>query len=228
MIRELVEGFDPHSFWCTEVLKLPLTKENRFITKNAFTFRCLYTDEENLGYPFYIDNRLPRFSKKTWDRIVGNFYEKYHGLFDAHIRWYREVCENAGTLRSCTGRKYVFGKIRRKGILTYNKSQIYNYPVQGLSGGELLPLLMIQINMDVLNSGIQALIIETVHDSIVYDVHKKDVDRLLEICYNRVIGLRASISKLFGINWNVPLGAECKIGPNWGELREITNIQEKL
>lgn len=224
MIQELIDGFDPHSYWCTEWLKLPLNKDNRFITKNAFTFRMLYTDEENLGYPFYIDPRLPRFSKKTWDSIVREFYERYNGFAKTHVRWYKEVCDSGGILRSVTGRKYVFKKIRRKGLQVFNKSQVYNYPVQGLSGGEVLPLLMVQINQDVHKQGLRAYIIDQVHDSVEYDIHKQDIDKLLEICYNRVKGLPLSLSKLFNIDWNVPLGAEVKVGPNWGKLQEIAKI----
>jgi DNA polymerase I-like protein with 3'-5' exonuclease and polymerase domains len=61
----------------------------------------------------------------------------------------------------------------------------------------------------------------TVHDSILFDVKKRDV-------YNTVVEIRKILNdtseifnRWFGTNLEVKLSTGCSVGPNWGNLKEI-------
>jgi DNA polymerase I-like protein with 3'-5' exonuclease and polymerase domains len=128
-----------------------------------------------------------------------------------------------GELVAPTGRRFRFNKsIYRNGGLEYNERQFKNYPVQGIAGGDILPLCTILIRRGLRHSGLRSKLILTVHDSIVLDCPLDEVKRVAKLCYLIAKNLDKTISNYFGIDWNVKLDGECEVGTNYGNLKEIT------
>jgi DNA polymerase I-like protein with 3'-5' exonuclease and polymerase domains len=71
------------------------------------------------------------------------------------------------------------------------------------------------------NLNLEAKIINTVHDSIVVDCPKKEVDTITNLFYNIYMDVPKNFQKLFGVEYNLPLTNEISVGPNLKDLTEI-------
>jgi len=190
-IAEINTGIDAHSDNCVNVMQLKLTKQNRYHAKR-FLFRLLYG---GTAWGFFKDSTMPKFTIKKWKQIVEDFYTKYVGLKIWQDKNIKHVIQGNGTLTLFTGRSFHFildnnGK--------YIESTIKNYPVQGIAGGDLLPLAGIIIYDAMKNMKLLAKPLLTVHDSLVF-----------------------SIKSYWGVNWNVNLTGEVEVGKNYGSLKKI-------
>jgi DNA polymerase-1 len=212
MIEEINSGVDQHTAACIspDLMNLPFSKENRFKTK-IFNFRMIYRGQ---AYGFYMDNNMPNFTLKRWSEICTGFFNKYYGL----DRWHYEsqthvMLEGEYTLP--TGRKFIFIKDDN---MEYSERKIANYPVQGLAGADILPLLGVMIRRGLKSKGLKSKYILTVHDSLVLDVCSGERSRVKKLIANCVASLQQAVSRYYNIDWNVRLEGEIEYGKNYGEL----------
>ena len=70
-----------------------------------------------------------------------------------------------------------------------------------------------QEEMDKAN--LQSLIVNTVHDSIVLDVHPDEKESVLQCLKVTSDNIQSDIFLTWGVDVNVPLALEAKIGPDW-------------
>ena len=64
--------------------------------------------------------------------------------------------------------------------------------------------------------------VNTVHDSIVIDVHPDEELKVIDIIERVNNELTGLITTRWGINFNVPLLLESKIGPNWLDTKDVS------
>jgi len=166
----------------------------------AHTFKPLYggmsgTDNEKKYYSAFL-TKYPDI--KVW-------HEK---LQDEAIR-YKVV-----TLP--TGRQYSFPKAERMpwGGSSFS-TQIKNYPVQGFATADIVPLACIGIQELLEEHKTKSLLINTVHDSIVADVYPGEEKVVASCLNNGCLGVIQQMIDIYGINFNVPLDVELKVGSNW-------------
>ena len=67
----------------------------------------------------------------------------------------------------------------------------------------------------------QSCIVNTVHDSIVIDVHPNETNKVIQVINRTTEMLTALVNKKWGIDFNVPLLLEAKIGPNWLDTKDV-------
>jgi DNA polymerase-1 len=217
MIYEINSGIDQHGRACTELMELPLTKGNRKLAK-FFNFRMIYG---GIAYGFYMDHKMPDFPLGKWTKIVEDFYARYPKLEVWHEHIIRYVTEG-NTLRAPTNRWWAFKKNKWKnGGWEYTPAQIKNYPVQGIAGGDILPLACVIIRRALRARGLKSILILTVHDSIVFDVVKEERDELARLCYTVVGNLPTYIKNYFGFDWLTKIECEVEVGPNYADLKEL-------
>jgi DNA polymerase I-like protein with 3'-5' exonuclease and polymerase domains len=217
MLHEINSGIDQHSATCIDLMERELTKDNRTDAK-IFNFRMIYGGSP---YGFYMDSKMPNFAHKKWKTIYNGFYEKYYDLERWQDENIFEVMKN-GELTVLTGRRFIFHKtLRKEGLDVYNERQIKNYPVQGVAGGDILPLLSVIIRRGLVNSGLTSRLILTVHDSIIIDYVDAERERLIKLCGFVVNNLREYIQRYFGVEWVSKVEGEIELGPNWGTMKEI-------
>lgn len=217
MIHEVNSGIDQHSETTVKLMELPLNKVNRTNAK-IFNFRMIYG---GTWYAFWIDEKMPNFSKKKWQKIVRDFFEKYIGLQEYH-----EACifivSKQGYLQIPTGRYFRYHKEEnREGYKDYPETKIKNYGCQGIAGGDILPLYACQTRRAIRYHKLKSKFILTVHDSLVFDVVEEEVDILTYILIEIVEHLAESVSKFYKINFNVKLDGEIKVGDSYGSVKEI-------
>jgi DNA polymerase I-like protein with 3'-5' exonuclease and polymerase domains len=224
MIEEINSGVDQHVATVREMMEMvfinkkdPTSKKNRDHAK-VFNFRMIFGGTE---WGFYLDINMPSFSIKKWRRIILSFWKKYHGLAEFHKANIKFVYRN-GYIKIPTGRWFKFNKKHLKGgEYGYAINQIKNYPIQGMSGGDILPLMAVIIRRGMRKMGLKSKLVLTVHDSIVFDYLSEERDRLARLCYNVGNNLGVYIKNYYKIDWNVDLECEVEVGPNYGALKYL-------
>ena len=64
-------------------------------------------------------------------------------------------------------------------------------------------------------------VVNTVHDSIVIDVHPNEVNIVLNIIRETNEQMTSLINNMFDIKFNLPLLLEAKIGDNWLDTKDV-------
>jgi DNA polymerase I-like protein with 3'-5' exonuclease and polymerase domains len=156
-------------------------------------------------------------SEKYWQGIIDQFYDKYKGLHRWHTKIVQEVTLN-GQLVMPHGRIYTFEKNKYN---EWPRTTILNYPVQGL-GADLMMIGRISFFTRLKKSGIPALLVSSIHDSLVVDC---PVDKGMEVCYNVCRMLKSSIedipsnfNRIFKLDFNLPMKCEISMGLNKKEM----------
>ena len=70
--------------------------------------------------------------------------------------------------------------------------------------------------------GMQSCIVNSVHDSIVIDVHPDEEAQVINVIAATNDALPELITLRWGVDFNVPLLLEAKIGPNWLDTKDVT------
>ena len=149
------------------------------------------------------------------------FAEKYKGI----TKWHDELQTQAITYKRIklpTGREYAFPYAERMpwGGSSYG-TQIKNYPVQGLATADIVPLACIKIYKLMNEQKVKSLLINTVHDSIVADVYPGEEAVMSRIFDEGTASVIPALKEYYGINFNVPLDTEIKMGYNWLDMKEV-------
>lgn len=219
-MQEIWDGVDLHADNQSR-FNLP----ERVIAK-TFLFRLIYCKEETAAWSFANDANFNHVSKdvKFWQDVIDGFYTKYPRLF---IGWHKELMDEVGKTGKYTaidGRVYQFKPYKsRKGVWELPKTQIYNYPVQGL-GAFLVMLSRIslwrRVNMSAQSVPVYTKFVNTVHDDIWLDTlmsELRGIDKDGNSCYNISIEIKnvfealpKNFEKVTGKPFNLPCRYEIK------------------
>ena len=203
-MKERDDGFDVHSY-TARVISDAGEKTSRQEAK-AHTFAPLYGAT---GF-----GRTP--SQATYYK---HFTEKYKGIALWHTRLAKEVM-TTGKIKIPSGREFAFPDAKRyaNGKIT-NFTQVKNYPVQSFATADIVPLILMHI--DRLLSTLKSCVVNSVHDSIVIDIHPEEEKQVLFLLHSANQDLLNIINQKFNIDFNVPLLLEAKIGNNWLDTKDV-------
>lgn len=148
-------------------------------------------------------------------RYYRAFKEKYSGVTE----WHEELQKEAVSKREITlpsGRQYAFPDARwtEWGTAT-NRTAICNYPVQGFATADLLPTALVRLQALIEENKLKSLICNTVHDSIVMDVHPDEKDICVNLMKTAMLSIPEETQNRYGITYDMPVDIEIKIGKNW-------------
>jgi DNA polymerase I-like protein with 3'-5' exonuclease and polymerase domains len=204
-INEVSTGFDVHSYTSKVITDAgqPTTRQDA----KAHTFAPLY-GATGFG------------RTKAEAEYYSHFTEKYQGIKSWHSRLAKEAV-NTGKIKTPSGREFSFPDVKRKrnGTVSYF-TQIKNYPVQSFATADIVPLILMKID-DLLKT-MQSCVVNSVHDSIVIDVHPEEEKQVLYIITLVNSQMNGLIENHFGITFNVPLLLEAKIGDNWLDTKDVS------
>lgn len=213
-IDEIVNGADTHTL-NQHAFNLP----SRLIAK-IYLFRTIYRGS---GYAFANDPAFMHVSSvpKFWDDIGTKFYAKYAGIDAIHKSWAKSVLQGE-PLVGPTGREWhiSLGRDNRTNELKIPWSILTNYPVQG-TGADVMMIARISFARRLKISGIPALLISTVHDSIVVDCESQYVQAVVNLFYQVFDDLVDNLNRTFRIDWVVPLACEVKVGMDMLNMTKI-------
>ena len=208
LMQELRDGIDIHSA-NQEAFGLP----SRLIAK-VLKFRLVYGGTEH-SFARDPDFTPVSTSKAYWAKVIEKYYSKYKGIAAWHTKIIQEVTQTSQIIMP-TGRRYYFTRTDRG---EWPVTNIKNYPVQGL-GADVMTIARVDFARRFWNSGIEGKLRSTVHDSIVVDVPNKDVDKVCQMYYDVFASIPKNFKSIFGVEYNLALGCEIKIGPDMGHLEK--------
>jgi DNA polymerase-1 len=197
--KDVIDGTDVHSYTASII---GCSRQEA----KAHTFKPLYggttgTEDQKR---YYTDFKNKYMGVALW-----------HEILQADAVKYREI-----SLPS--GRVYAFpdAKWTDWGTAT-NRTNICNYPVQGFATADLLPIALVSLQKSVEAAKLESVICNTVHDSIVMDVHPDEKEICIDLMRHAMLSLPFETSRRYGITYDMPVGIEIKIGKNWLDLQEV-------
>ena len=203
-INEVKNNFDVHSY-TADIITSAGQKTSRQDAK-AHTFAPLYGAT---GYG----------RTKAEAEYYEHFNDKYKGIQTWHTRLAKEAM-TTGKIKTPSGREFSFPNMQRfsSGRVS-NFTQIKNYPVQSFATADVVPIILVEIEkkLDIFKS----CIVNTVHDSIVIDVHPDEKERVLNVIKDINSSLQDLINAQFNVTFNVPLLLESKIGKKWLDTKDV-------
>ena len=205
-MKEVETGFDVHSYTAKVISDAgqPTSRQEA----KAHTFAPLYGAT---GYG----------RSKAEAEYYTHFTTKYKGIAKWHKKLGNEAV-NLGKITTPSGRQYAFPNVERRINGTPSHfTMIKNYPVQGFATGDIVPIILLEIEKHLEIDSLHSLLVNTVHDSVVLDVHPAEEDAVLGIIKDINDKLSVIIQSYYDIDVNVPMLLEAKIGNNWLDTKDI-------
>ena len=206
-IEEVTTGFDVHSY----TAKVITDAGQRISRQDAksHTFAPLYGAS---GF-----GRTP---------AEAAYYEQFTKKYSGIAKWHKELAREAlgtGKIRTPSGREFSFPDVVRRsnGSVTYF-TQIKNFPVQSFATADIVPISLIYIDKMLGINQMQSCIVNTVHDSIVIDVHPNEKEKVLRVIKAANDSLIHIVNRKWNIDFNLPLLLEAKIGDNWLDTVDVS------
>jgi len=203
-MKEIENGFDVHSYTAKVI-----SESGQKITR-----------QEAKGHTF-----APLFGATGFGRTSAEaaYYEQFNKKYKGIALWHSRLAKEALTtykIKTPSGREFAFPEVVRRlnGGVTHF-TQIKNYPVQSFATADIVPLILMDIDKRL--EKYVSCVVNTVHDSIVIDVHPDEIDQVNEIIQKTNEDMTDTVNKHFNINLNVPLLLEAKIGNNWLDMKEV-------
>jgi DNA polymerase-1 len=202
---EVSTGFDVHSYTSKVITDAgqPTSRQDA----KAHTFAPLY-GATGFG------------RSKAEAEYYEHFTKKYTGIKAWHSRLAKEALET-GKISTPSGREFSFPDVQRRmnGTVSFF-TQIKNYPVQSFATADIVPIVLIQ--MENLLANYKSCIVNSVHDSVVVDIHPDEITQVLYLIKLLNSSLQSIVEKQFNIEFNVPLLLEAKIGDNWLDTKDVS------
>ena len=233
LIHDISSGVDIHSALYEAMFGRPPTKEERKPFK-ARTFQLIY------GAGAKAISKQAGCSLDEAKKFVDVFYTRYPSVG----KWHKEFAviaekesvyefnedgfmEKTKTFvyETETGRKFAFKEYHSDSswsTRTYNFSptEFKNYPVQGLATGDIVPM-MLGIMFRQLKSRVDVKMVNTIHDSLMFDVQADSADNFIKEMTDLLKNTHNYFEGIFGKPLALKLNAGASVGINWYEMKEL-------
>ena len=225
MIRLYQEGADIHTATASWVMGIPaskVTKEQRKYGK-AFNFGLVY----GMGAKKFQETAFLKYGlRMSLDECQASrstFFEKYDGLPKWHAKQ-RRLAHKYGRVVSPLGRIRHLPDVysEDRGVANEAERQAINSPVQSFAS-DMTVLSMVLIHKTMESKGLRCKVVGTVHDSILFEVHRDDAGDVLPLIKDQMEDL--PLERKFGVSVDVPIVADIGVGKNWGQAVELTPEQ---
>jgi DNA polymerase-1 len=243
LLHDIQYGVDMHVALYTALYGRAPTKEQRKAFKPA-SFGLVYGAGAGA---IAAQTGMPKADAK---RFIDVFYTRYPGVKAFHdtqliraegARVYvgdkdKETGLPVGRAMLCSwsGRRYVYReyplppeiKAWKKKDVGFSPTELKNYPVQGGATADIVPLVLGKL-LRVLRNNPElkdkCLMINTVHDSVLFDVHKDVLEAAILVIKATMEAAPTYIKEQFGFEFPLKLKVGVSYGRNWLEQNEISN-----
>ena len=153
------------------------------------------------------------------------YYKEFLVKYKDIAKWHDQLESDAINYKVVSlpsGREYAFPFARRMPWgSSSNSTQVKNYPVQGFATADIVPLTCIAVDNLMVQNKVKSLLINTIHDSVLIDVHPNEEDMIIDIVKKGARNVVPMMKEYYDIDFNVPLDTDVKVGYNWLEMREV-------
>lgn len=202
MCEAFLQGADIHAATASKVFGVPLDQVDKSMRSKAkaVNFGIIYGQgafglAQNLG--------IPRGEAKE---IIDSYFKQFNRL----KAYQQENIENArktGYVETILGRRRYLADINSANAVVrgFAERNAINAPIQG-SAADIIKVAMIRIQEDLRKLKLRSKMILQVHDELVFDVHKEELDIIRPIISERMTT---------AVKMRVPLEIDMNHGDNW-------------
>ena len=205
MIDAFQSGQDIHKATAAKVYNVSLEEVTSDMRRNAkmVNFGIIYGISA-----FGLSERL-NIPRKEAAAIIENYFEKYPRI-KAYMDESIEQAREKGYVETIMGRRRYLRDINSTNhtVRGYAERNAINSPIQG-SAADMLKIAMINIHKDFIDKGIKSKMLLQVHDELVFDVLKEELEIVKPIIENRMKNAIPSLT--------VPMEVGMGVGKNWLE-----------
>ena len=178
--------------------------------------------------------------RATAKKFINTFYARYKGVKEYHesiVKKANDECivsydeSKSGPQytyfhSSPTGRHYMFNKYAsdyKAGELTFSPTELKNWPIQGFATGDVVPMMVGILLRELESAGISrgALLVMTVHDSVVLDTHDDVCYKAASIAKKTLENAPMYLKQYFNIDFPCQLKVGVEAGKNWQDKTEL-------
>ena len=204
LIKAFNEGEDIHKTTASEIFDVTpalVTTDMRRVAKTV-NFGVIYGQTA-----FGLSNEL-KISRADAKRYIDNYFKRYPGI-SAFIEKTVAQAKKDGFVTTLAGRKRFLPDINAKNrqIRQFAERNAVNTPMQG-SAADLIKMAMITIDRRLSEEGFTSKMILQVHDELVFETEKTEVESLSKMVREEMEGVYALL---------VPLVVDINSGLNWNE-----------
>ena len=234
LIYDIVGGVDIHSALYQDMFGRLPTKEERKPFKSR-TFQLIY------GAGAKAISKQAGCSLEEAKRFINVFYGRYkevakwHTDFAATVERYAVNDVNEEGVRDKfrsyvhqteTGRRFYFAEYYNEDtwstrMYNFSPTELKNYPVQGLATGDIVPM-MLGVIFRKLRGLEYVKMVNTVHDSIMFDVRKEYQDVFVDQISGILMNTHAYFQETFKKPLALKLKAGASVGKNWFNMEELS------
>ncbi len=204
MIDAFIKGLDIHTATAAKVYGVELNDVTKEMRRNAKTvnFGIIYGISA-----FGLSERLS-IPRKEAKEIIDQYLSKYPAI-KAYMDNTILLAKKNGYVETMMGRKRYLRDINSGNAIVrgYAERNAINAPVQG-TAADMIKIAMIRIFDDLKGKDLKSRMILQVHDELVFDVYKDEVDFIKPIIEHNMKN---------AIKMKVPIEIEMKTGENWLE-----------
>ncbi len=205
MLEAFHEGLDFHKATAAKVYGVEFDAVTAEQRRNAKTvnFSIIYgAGATNLS-------RQLGIKRAEAKELIDNYFRQFQGLRNYMVDIVEKTRE-LGYVKTLAGRKRILRDINsRNGLARSNAERVaINTPIQG-SAADMIKLAMIDIHEALKQKDYKSKMVLQVHDELVFDVHKDELDEIREIITEKMKNAMPGLS--------VPILVEAGIGDNWLE-----------
>ncbi|MFC2124888.1 DNA polymerase I [Bacteroidota bacterium] len=204
MITAFKEGKDIHSMTASKLFHIPVENVDNDMRRKAKTanFGIIYGISA-----FGLSQRLDIPRKEATD-IIDSYFREFPSVKKYMDEVINEARENE-YVETILGRRRYLRDINSRNATQrgFAERNAINAPIQG-SGADMIKVAMNNISDYILKKNLKSRMILQVHDELVFDVYKPELDNFIPI----VVDLMKN-----AITFDVPIDVDHGIGKNWLE-----------
>lgn len=205
MIEAFQSGQDIHQATASKVYNVSLEEVTADMRRNAkmVNFGIIYGISA-----FGLSERL-NIPRKEAASIIENYFEKYPRI-KAYMDESIDIAREKGYVETIKGRRRYLRDINSNNhtVRGYAERNAINAPIQG-SAADMIKIAMINIHKDFKEKNLKSKMLLQVHDELVFDVWKEELDIVKPIIENRMKNAMTTLS--------VPMEVGMGTGINWLE-----------
>jgi DNA polymerase-1 len=205
MIEAFQSGQDIHQATASKVYNVPLEEVTADMRRNAkmVNFGIIYGISA-----FGLSERL-NIPRKEAAGIIENYFAKYPRI-KAYMDESIDIAREKGYVETIKGRRRYLRDINSSNhtVRGYAERNAINAPIQG-SAADMIKIAMINIHNDFKANNIKSKMLLQVHDELVFDVLKEELEIVKPIIENRMKNAMTTLS--------VPMEIGMGTGINWLE-----------
>lgn len=204
MMEAFISGLDIHTATASKVFGVGLDQVTKDMRRNAkaVNFGIVYGIS-----PYGLSEQLS-ISRGDAAEIIQTYFSKYPGV-KQYMNESIEFAKKNGYVETMMGRRRYLRDINsgNANIRGFAERNAINAPIQG-SSADMIKIAMIKIFNEMTRQNLKSRMILQVHDELVFDVHKKEIDQLKQIVVTNMKN---------AIEMTVPIVVDLNTGNNWLE-----------